>query len=291
MSFLDGGLIPALLISAAVWPLQRDLHGNRLGLGCRIALLGAGIAFIASMVLSLTRSVWIATVAALPATPLLYRRASRGCAAASRRAAASAAAALAGLAVLAVVASVVVASLLPEVSLGRLVVERVEGLLDPELNRQSVGTRRAAAEVELEAWLDGTLLLGRGLFFFQEHMKEREEATQTQYGFGHLGYVTYLSQLGLVGLLLYGIYVPVAVVGDSRRVWRASDAPASRYLGLLAGCCILYHALMFLMSSSLLTPWTYVPGVLAGAAGGLARAGSSPARCADASGSAGPGIA
>ena len=261
--FLDGGLTPALLVTAVAWPVGRGPEGRPLGLAKLLGLLVAGTLFVASMALSLTRSVWIATVAALPAAAMVYRHRERR-RPAGRRAALGPL--LATMAVLAVVASVTVASLFPQISLGRVVVERVEGLFDPEINRVSVGTRRAAAEIELGDWLDGTLLLGRGLFFFQEHMREREEATLAQYGFGHLGYVTYLSQLGLVGLLLYGVYVPVAVVGDSRRTWRSAEAPASRYLALLAGCCILYHAIMFAMSSSLLMLWTFAPGILAGAA-------------------------
>ena len=88
---------------------------------------------------------------------------------------------------------------------------------------------------------------------------------------GHLGYVTYLSQFGLLGLFVYGIYLPLSVIKYSRNVWLNGRLPIERYVALLAGSCMIFNSITFIMSSSFIGLGSFVPGILTGSIWVLAR--------------------
>jgi hypothetical protein len=136
-----------------------------------------------------------------------------------------------------------------------------------------MGTRERALGVEMSQWWDGTLVFGRGLYFFQD--VENSDDPAYKIAFGHLGYVTYLSQLGLVGLAVYGVCLLWEVVRRSRFLYFYSDQREVRYLALLAASSILCLSLIFVMSSHFLALGYFAPGVLYG--GLWALVGTTPA--------------
>jgi hypothetical protein len=152
----------------------------------------------------------------------------------------------------------------------KLVQERFVTLVDADTRYGSqTGTRERDFKVEMTHWWEGTLIFGRGLAFFQT--MPNPDQGPGYVAFGHLGYVTYLAQMGLVGLLIYGVYLPFSILRGARRLWSTSDVAEVRFLALLSGASITYLSLMFVMSSQFLSPGFEAPGVLYGSLWALGR--------------------
>jgi len=121
----------------------------------------------------------------------------------------------------------------------------------------------------MSSWMDGTLIFGRGQYFFQTVRNPHNYAYLA--AFNHLGYVTYLPQLGLIGLFVYGFYFPLSIIRDGRWLWRYGSLPILRYVGLLGSASIICPPIMFLMSSHFLAIGYFAPGTLYGALWSLTR--------------------
>jgi hypothetical protein len=116
--------------------------------------------------------------------------------------------------------------------------------------------RLSAFKFEMEAWLSGTLFFGRGLSFFALMPGEFV-------AWGHLGHITILSQLGIVGLVVYSYYLPLAIIKLSKKLWKHA-ANEVKFLALLAGITMIWHWICFIMSSSFLGQYP-VAGIMFGA--------------------------
>jgi hypothetical protein len=125
-------------------------------------------------------------------------------------------------------------------------------------------SRWNALHTELHDWLEGNILIGRGLSYYAGG-KLRGWIGGTGIAYGHLGYISYLSQLGLIGFLAYGIWFPLAVVSRARRLLQQPHAPPEVvHLAILTGAAFIYHPLEFLFSGSFLSV-LYVEPILVGA--------------------------
>lgn len=159
--------------------------------------------------------------------------------------------------------------LMPGLDISDMATHRIKLLSEDNTRNIHMGTRERAFKVEMSSWLNGTLIFGRGLYFYQT-IRNPESHTE-RIAFGHLGYVTYLSQLGVVGLLAYGFYLPARVVRNGRWLWSHGDLPILRYMGLLGAASIILLSIMFLMSSHFLGLGYFAPGVLYGSMWSLVR--------------------
>lgn len=233
----------ALVMPLATFParrIERWLYGISGGL------------FLSAIVLTFARSMWVSMVVALPILLLMFRMQKSPSLLWLLKA-------LLFLLYLVVVAIVLFALVLPGLDIVTALRQRIDTLIYEDSLLDETLDRRLAVRYELDAWRGGTLVLGSGLWYFQE---EREAGVPIAYN--HVGYITYLAQLGLVGLLIYGVYLPLSVLRNSRRVWLNSQGEATRFLGLLAGSAFVYLSIVFLISGSLL-PHAPLPGILAGA--------------------------
>ncbi len=68
---------------------------------------------------------------------------------------------------------------------------------------------------------------------------------------GHLGHVTTLAQLGLIGLFVYSYYLPMTVIKTSRVLWEKTTKEV-KFLGLFGGVTMVWYWICFLMSDSYL---------------------------------------
>jgi hypothetical protein len=130
-------------------------------------------------------------------------------------------------------------------------------------------SRWNAIRVEMGDWLDGNPIIGRGLNYFESRKAGDLLIRKSGIAYGHVGYVTYLSQLGLIGFLAYGFWLPWVILMRARRLMQQPNAPPETiYLAALTGACFIFTSLVYLMSGSFLSI-TYVPGILTGAVWGI----------------------
>jgi hypothetical protein len=129
----------------------------------------------------------------------------------------------------------------------------------------STRSRAVSIQVELENWLNGNVLLGQGLgyHYVQEFTRYKRNVTE-DVAYGHIGYTTYLAQLGLLGFFVYGVWFPFTTIRMAKRV-RANTkySVLTRHLGGVGGALSLYCVFLFGLSGSFLSP-EVLPGVLSG---------------------------
>jgi hypothetical protein len=254
IGFWGGCMASAFLVTAVIWKPPANMWK-------KIVLVVAGVLFLATLLMNQTRSLWFATAGAIPLLVLLFKRTNR-------------LASLMRYTVITVVVilgtALVVRQVLPGLSFFDLTTSRFEMLMDDNTRKMQTSTRERSFYIEMNNWMDGTLVFGRGLYFFQTFRNPKEDWREYA-AFGHLGYVTYLSQLGLIGFLVYGLYLPLSIIRDGRWLWYHSDDPAIRYTALLGTASMICLSIMFIISSQFLSSGYAAPGVLYGAIWALAR--------------------
>jgi hypothetical protein len=249
ISFAAGALPSAFLIAAAVGKLPEGM--GKKGLGIALYLL-----FLATLLLNQTRSLWIATATAVPVLMLVLQR-GQWLKIVLRSAA--------GCVVIILLLVTLCQYLMPGLDVRELAGSRIATLAAADAKMSGTSTRQRAFRIEMSDWLDGTMILGRGLGFFQKYPEGTTLDPLKKVAFGHLGYVTYLSQLGLIGFLVYGFCLPLSVFRNGWWLWRHAGEEVLRYLGLLGVASILCLSIMFVMSSQFLILGVFAPGVLYGA--------------------------
>ena len=252
IAFLAGGMPVAFVLTWTVWKMPVSVRKQAL-------YLMVGTLLLVSILFTQTRSVWFAAVAAVPCLLVLFQK----------RTGVMITLRLGVLVFFVATATGLVSRFVaPKLDIYEVMIQRTVRTFQEDPREAQTSSRISQLTVEMDSWLQGTLILGRGLYFFQT--VDRGEGPE-KIAFGHLGYVTYLSQLGLLGLFIYGFYLPFSVVRDSRRMWRHGGLSVFRYLGLLGAASIIYLSLQFLMSSSFLGITYFAPGTLYGAVWVLAR--------------------
>jgi O-antigen ligase len=248
ITFWGGCMASAFLVASVAWPIPR-------GFGRVLLYVAVRLAFLATLLLNQTRSLWLGTAASIPIVAYLFDR-RNWCRSMTR-------VAVAGLLAVFVLAPVA-RRFIPGLDIIELINSRVATSLQSDPEARGSATRARAFRIEMQSWMDGTLVFGRGLCFFQA-IRNYPEDESRYVAFGHLGYVTYLSQAGLVGLLAYGLCLPLGVVRAGRRMWFHSSESAVRYAGLLGTASIMCVSIMFVTSAHFLSLGYFAPGVLYGA--------------------------
>jgi hypothetical protein len=253
IAYKGGSLFTAFLLSGVIWKVPRGIL--RKGLSAI-----TGVLFLATLLLAQSRSVWLATLGAVPCLLVLLKRRNRVMNIMR----------LGIIVVLMVFATAWVCEhVMPGLDISDMVIDRVKLLVKRDTMGVHMGTRERAFKTEMNSWMDGTLIFGRGLYFYQT--VRNPESYAKRIAFGHLGYITYLSQMGLIGLVAYGLYFPLKILQDGRWLWRYGELPIIRYMALLGTASIICLSIMFIMSSSFLNLGYFAPGVLYGSMWSLAR--------------------
>ena len=253
ISFWGGCMASAFLATAAVWKLPLNTWK-------RTIFIIAGVLFLTTLFMNQTRSLWLGTAGSAFFLMVMYKKKNQilnffrfGI-----------------IALLIVMGMVfVLKTTMPNIRILDMTVKRANDLLNDKTRKMETSTREKSFHTEMASWMDGTLIFGRGLYFFQTIKKPRD--WKRYVAFAHLGYITYLSQLGLIGLIAYGVYLPLSVILDGRWLWSYGGDPAIRYVGVLGVASIICLSIMFIMSSQLLSPGYESPGVLYGAMWALVR--------------------
>ncbi len=212
--------------------------------------------FVASVFLNQTRSLWIAMAVGVFVAALFFRASHR-----LKRVLVIAIVLLTS----AVILTALCRAVLPGLDPLTIAADRTGSLL----HGKDMGTRQRGFQVETREWFHGSLVFGRGLAFYQDIHNPKGGAGRI--AFAHLGYITYLSQLGLIGLLVHGLYLPLDVLRSTRRLWTYRESSDLRYLGLLGGISVICLSIMFAASSHFLAIGYEAAGILYGAAWVLSR--------------------
>jgi len=235
------------LLFMAIWPLPKKWWR-------KVAYFVAGVFFVLSLGFSQTRSVWFALILSAPFIMAIY----------SRRKAAL----LKNLFILGTcgVLAIWFCNLLFGLNFIGLITNRIVEMTSSLASMGAYGTsgsRMLAFKKELNAWLDSNIVFGKGLCYFQK-----------EYGQGiaynHLGYLTYLAQLGLLGFIVYGLYVPISVIQNSIKVYKYKKERDIKLFAVFSGCAMVYLSIGFLMTGSFLCH-ACIPGILAGGTWALSR--------------------
>lgn len=126
---------------------------------------------------------------------------------------------------------------------------------------ETLSSRKLDFMMEGRDFLESNIIFGRGLYYYEIYDKKYHGSV----AFGHLGYITYLSQLGIIGFLVYAVFFPGSIIIKARRLFlQPSVSPGSIYLAALAGAFFIEMSLMFFFSASYLSTSIF-PGILAGA--------------------------
>jgi len=218
----------------------------------RPVLIGAGVLFAISTILNQTRSIWISSIVVLPIIFLLFKQ---------NKIILKAVLLPFMLLVLYGGISLTMRYTTSDIRPHNIIMERFRTLAEEDLRYKTTATRRMDFEREMEEWSQGTYIFGRGLSYFSRYYNPRGIY---RVAWGHLGHVTTLAQLGLIGLFIYSIYLPLKVVQASRRLWEEASKEI-KFLGLFAGITMLWFWLCFFMSDSFLQQHA-AAGIIFGAA-------------------------
>lgn len=253
IAYKSGGMSAAFLLTGLIWKVPTGILKRGL-------YVIAGMLFLVTILLAQSRSVWFATAGAVPCLLVFLKRRNR-------------VVNVMRFGIIVVLMVFVTAwvckHLMPGLDISDMATHRIKLLSEDNTRNIHMGTRERAFKAEMSSWLKGTLIFGRGLYFFQT-LRKPESPTE-RIAFGHLGHVTYLSQMGLIGFLAYGLYFPLRVLQDGRWLWGNGGQPVLRYVGLLGAASIILLSIMFLMSSHFLSLGYFAPGVLYGSMWSLVR--------------------
>ena len=197
-----------------------------------------------SIAISLTRSLWISVIMAIPLTWIVFRKRRMGSAKVRTN--------LHGLTILGFgVATVAVLSLLFSNILPTLTERMLSvGELFQGNHSMEFGDRIGIFALDFAAWLHSPLV-GQGLGYWTPLVGNVDYSAIKQ-AWGHLGYITTLAQLGLVGFGVFYVWLPAAVIKSAKLLWVSADDTA-RQLGLLGGAWMIMVLIEFLMSGNFIT--------------------------------------
>jgi O-Antigen ligase len=153
-------------------------------------------------------------------------------------------------------------------------IERSAGTSFDDSATSDTISRMNAFRIETADWISGNPIIGQGLFYYQRYGfgfgSIADNDTIENVAYGHLGYVIYLSQLGIVGFIVYGLWFPISTLIKSVKVIKLyQDIPSFQYLGVLTATTFIQAMIGFILSSSFLNPYLIIPGVLSGSIYGI----------------------
>lgn len=260
VSFMSGGIPSALVAAVVVYMPLLKIDKRKIGYVLITILMSSVLA--ASIILNQTRSVYLAIIITIPILIcLFYERHSKFY--------------FLRLFVLILVISGFAGGLVrivtndQSINASFIIKERLSTLTKSDPKQAYTLSRINQFKLETKNWLKGSLIFGRGLWFFQDMEPEKKI---NSIAFGHLGYITYLSQLGLLGLFVYGFYLPYYCIVLSRLMWKNAKENVSKFLAIFATSAMFFNCVRFIMSESFLSSEGFVAtGVLFGTVWRLAK--------------------
>lgn len=164
------------------------------------------------------------------------------------------------------VSILLVSLLFPKLELGEIITKRVQSFIHQETFTESYRTRSEGAKTELNTWLKSSLILGVGNCLPQEFMNKKYDYTGA---LNHVAYSTYLAHYGLLGLIIYLIFLNILTIRVGRNYYLKHPDDYGGGIAIIGVAAAIMNISGFLTSASLLGATTQVVGLLYGAVWGL----------------------
>lgn len=246
---VSGGLF--LVISSIFTKTDRNLSRAKL------IFYFTGIALIGvSYILSLTRGIYVVTIASLIILPVILRGQYK------------IHKTIYNIVLLSILIIFLVGILFPNLDFKRILNTRFESLIYKDTFEKAYKTREIGSKTELDLWMNGNLVLGLGSSLPPEYESPDPEITGALY---HVGYSTYLVHFGLAGFVIYAIILPFLTIKIARRYYMRYLNDYRGRLALIAITCALFGIFTLPWSHHHLDVTSHMSGLIYGAIWGLYR--------------------
>lgn len=249
----SGGLY--LLLGAVFTKPDKNIKGIKL-VGYYTALSLIGLSYI----LSLTRGIYITLIFVLITLPLIIRKKIKIPKIALNT----------GLII--VVFILIIPIFFPKVDLLNILTERFQSFIYKETFKGAYKTRWLGATTELNLWLNNsTLILGVGSYsppkLSRSPLYEVYEIGAT----GHVALTTYLAHFGILGLLIYGILLPITTIKSARDIFFNYNIEYGNKIALIAISLALSDLIGLFWSNHYIAPISHIPALIYGAIWGISK--------------------
>jgi len=159
--------------------------------------------------------------------------------------------------------------LFPKLELGNMLTERVRSFTHRESFAGSYRARSEGTQTELNTWFNNSsLILGVGSCLPQEFMDKRYDYTGA---LGHVAYSIYLANYGLLGLLIYLVFLNILTIKTGRYYYLKHLDNYGKVIAIIGVAAAIMNISGFFTSTCYLGATTQVEGLLYGAIWGLHR--------------------
>jgi hypothetical protein len=247
---MSGGLF--LVISAIFKEPDKSLGQ------LKSSLFYFGLALIGlSYLLSLTRGLYIYTFFALLALPVILK----GNLKIPKT--------VYSVALVMVFALLIVKIVSPDLDLGQILNDRFNTFSTKDTFSKSYETRWEGAQTELNLWLNNSsILLGVGSSLPPELELTETESRGALY---HVAFSAYLAHYGILGLLVYGVFLPSLTIKVAKKYFPEHALTYSSSIALIAIACSLLDIIGLTWSQHHLGAISHIPSLIYGAMWGLYR--------------------
>lgn len=171
--------------------------------------------------------------------------------------------------ILTLMALLIVNILFPKIELGDLIAKRFKSFIYPETFSIAYETRHLGAKTEFGLWLDSPIVIGHGATLPPDIVEiSREDVYQTG-ALSHVGITTYLAHYGILGLLIYVIFLPILTIKIATRYYYVHSDDYGGKIALIAIACALADLIASLSSHHQLGATSHITGLIYGAIWGL----------------------
>jgi len=163
--------------------------------------------------------------------------------------------------------------LLPSRDLESILLKQTRFLYEQDVFESSYFTRKKSIDTDLRLWLNSPIIFGRGTTLPPKLVIESQtEGAKVGVGaLGHVGFSTYLSHFGLIGLVVYWILLPLLTIKIARKICWEHPKDYVGVLALAAAALAFFDLIATLSSHHYLGSTSHVEGLIYGSIWGLSR--------------------
>ena len=163
--------------------------------------------------------------------------------------------------------------LLPSLNLEPILLKQLGAFYKEDVFKTSYYTRERSIDTDLRLWLNSPIIFGMGTTLPPKLVsKSTTERGKVGVGaLGHVGFSTYLSHFGLIGLVVYWILLPLLTIKIARKICWEHPKDYMGVVALAAAALAFFDLIATLSSHHYLGSTSHVEGLIYGSLWGLSR--------------------